>query len=398
MIYDFCVVGGGIVGFATAMQLLQLHPGASLLILEKENSPGVHQTGHNSGVIHAGIYYAPGSLKAQLCRDGLNASKAFCRDHGLPFEECGKLIVATNDVERERIDALYERAHANGLSLERIDSDELNRREPNISGVAALYSPGTAITDFAAICRKMAELVAEQGGEIHYGTTVGSIAEKDAHVEIGAEGTSWRAKKLVACAGAQSDRLAELAGLDVDFRIVPFRGEYFQLPPEKNHIVKHLIYPAPDPSLPFLGIHLTRMIDGSITVGPNAVIGFAREGYQKSSFNLRDSLDFAAYPGFWKLILQYRHHALHELRGSLSRRAYLAECRKYCALLELDDLRPYRTGVRAQAVSRDGAAIHDFLIKGTRRMLHVCNAPSPAATSAIPIGAMIAQKCGELPG
>ncbi|HUX17558.1 MAG TPA: L-2-hydroxyglutarate oxidase [Acidithiobacillus sp.] len=398
MIYDFCVVGGGIVGFATAMQLLQSHPGASLLILEKENSPGLHQTRHNSGVIHAGIYYEPGSLKAQLCRDGLNASKAFCRDHDLPFEECGKLIVATNDIERERIDALYARAHANGLSLERIDGEELVRREPNISGVAALYSPGTAITDFAAICRKMAELVAEQGGEVHYGITVDSIAEKVAHVEIGAEGNSWRAKKFVACAGAQSDRLAALAGLDVDFRIVPFRGEYFQLPPEKNHIVKHLIYPAPDPSLPFLGIHLTRMIDGSVTVGPNAVIGFAREGYQKSSFNLRDALDFAAYPGFWKLILQYRHHALHELRGSLSRRAYLAECRKYCASLELDDLRPYRTGVRAQAVSREGAAIHDFLIKGTRRMLHVCNAPSPAATSAIPIGAMIAQKCGELPG
>ncbi|MCK9187981.1 L-2-hydroxyglutarate oxidase [Acidithiobacillus sp.] len=398
MIYDFCVVGGGIVGFATAMQLLQLHPGASLLLLEKENSPGLHQTGHNSGVIHAGIYYAPGSLKAQLCRDGLNASKAFCRDHGLPFEECGKLIVATNDIERERIDALYARAHANGLSLERIDGEELRRREPNISGVAALYSPETAITDFAAMCRKMAELVAEQGGEVHYGITVDSIAEKDAHVEIGAEGNSWRAKKFVACAGAQSDRLAALAGLDVDFRIVPFRGEYFQLPPEKNHIVKHLIYPAPDPSLPFLGIHLTRMIDGSVTVGPNAVIGFAREGYQKSSFNLRDSLDFAAYPGFWKLILQYRHHALHELRGSLSRRAYLAECRKYCASLELDDLQPYRTGVRAQAVSREGAAIHDFLIKETKRMLHVCNAPSPAATSAIPIGAMIAQKCGELPG
>ena len=398
MIYDFCVVGGGIVGFATAMQLLQLHPGASLLILEKENSPGLHQTGHNSGVIHAGIYYAPGSLKAQLCRDGLNASKAFCRDHGLPFEECGKLIVATNDVERERIDALYACAHANGLSLERIDGEELGRREPNISGVAALYSPETAITDFAAICRKMADLVAEQGGEIHYGTTVDNIVEKDTHVEISAGGNAWRAKKFVACAGAQSDRLAALAGLDVDFRIVPFRGEYFQLPPEKNHIVKHLIYPAPDPSLPFLGIHLTRMIDGSVTVGPNAVVGFAREGYQKLSFDLRDTLDFASYPGFWKLILQYRHHALHELRGSLSKQAYLAECRKYCASLELDDLRPYRTGVRAQAVSREGAAIHDFLIKETKRMLHVCNAPSPAATSAIPIGAMIARKCGELPG
>jgi len=398
MIYDFCVVGGGIVGFATAMQLLQLHPGASLLILEKENSPGLHQTGHNSGVIHAGIYYAPGSLKARLCRDGLNASKAFCRDHGLPFEECGKLIVATNDIERERIDALYARAHANGLSLERIDGEELGRREPNISGVAALYSPETAITDFAAICRKMADLVAEQGGEIHYGTTVDNIVEKDTHVEIGAGGNAWRAKKFVACAGAQSDRLAALAGLDVDFRIVPFRGEYFQLPPEKNHIVKHLIYPAPDPSLPFLGIHLTRMIDGSVTVGPNAVVGFAREGYQKLSFDLRDTLDFASYPGFWKLILQYRHHALHELRGSLSKQAYLAECHKYCASLELDDLRPYRTGVRAQAVSREGAAIHDFLIKETKRMLHVCNAPSPAATSAIPIGAMIARKCGELPG
>ncbi|MEY2335808.1 L-2-hydroxyglutarate oxidase [Acidithiobacillus ferrianus] len=397
MDYDFCVIGGGIVGFATARQLLQRYPDASLLLLEKESGPGMHQTGHNSGVIHAGIYYAPGSLKAQLCRDGLEASTAFCRDHALPFEACGKLIVATNTMERERIDALYARARANGLMLERMDGEELNRREPHIRGVAALYSPATAITDFAAMCRKMADLVMEAGGEVHYHTAVDHLLEKDSHVEIGAGGNSWRAKKLIACAGLQADRLATLAGLRVDFRIVPFRGEYFQLPAEKSGLIKHLIYPAPDPALPFLGIHLTRMIDGSVTVGPNAVIGFAREGYQKFSMSLRDTLDFAAYPGFWKLILQYRRHALHELRGSMYKHAYLAECRKYCAALEMDDLRPYRTGIRAQAVSRDGVAIHDFLFQQTRRMLHVCNAPSPAATSAIPIGAMIAQKCGELP-
>jgi (S)-2-hydroxyglutarate dehydrogenase len=393
MNYDYCIIGGGIVGFATAMNLMQREPGARLLLLEKEDVAGRHQTGHNSGVIHAGIYYAPGSLKARLCREGLHATKAFCRSHDIPFEECGKLIVATDDVEIGRIDALYERAIANGLALERIDGAELARREPNITGRAALFSPETAIVDYGLVCRRMADDTARAGADVRYGVRVDRIEETSRYVEVGAGGDTFRAKRLIVCGGLQADRLARMAGLEVDFHIVPFRGEYFQLPARRNDIVRHLIYPAPDPSLPFLGIHLTRMIDGSVTVGPNAVIGFAREGYPKLSFSVRDTLDFGLFGGFWKLIWQYRNHALHELHTSLSKSAYLGECQKYCAALTAADLQPYRAGIRAQVVNAEGAAVHDFLFKETERMVHVCNAPSPAATSSLPIGAMIAEKC-----
>jgi len=393
MAYEYCIVGGGIVGFATAMKLIESDPGAQVLLLEKESEPGQHQTSHNSGVIHAGIYYAPGSLKARLCREGLTATKSFCLDHGIPFEECGKLIVATNDVELARIDALYERAAANGLNLEKIDRGDLARREPSITGIAALFSPDTAIVDFGLVCRRIAEHVARQGVVTRYGMQVTRIEETENHVEISCGEESFTARKLIVCGGLQADRLARMAGLAIDFHIVPFRGEYYQLPQEKSNIVKQLIYPAPDPSLPFLGIHLTRMIDGSVTVGPNAIIGFAREGYPKLSFSLRDTLDFVGFPGFWKLMYEYRKHAAHELAVSFSKMAYVRECQKYCPSLCIDDLRPYRAGIRAQVVNSNGEAIHDFLFKQTDRMLHVCNAPSPAATSAIPIGGMIAARC-----
>ena len=392
MVYDFCVIGGGIVGLATALKLLELRPGASLLLLEKEDRVAVHQTGHNSGVIHAGIYYAPGSLKATLCRAGLEATKQFCRTHAIPFEECGKLIVATNALKKTRIDALYARATANGLALERLDAAGLREREPHISGIAALLARETGIVDYTRVAGKMAELVAAAGATLRFNTPVDRIAEQPDRVEIGAGGQSWQARRLVVCAGLQSDRLARLAGLDIDFEIVPFRGEYYRLPDAKSGIIKHLIYPAPDPDLPFLGIHLTRMIDGSVTVGPNAVIGLSREGYGKFSLDPRDALSFARFPGFWKLVAQNSRHALHELKGSVSKRAYLEECRKYCPSLTLGDLLPYRAGIRAQVVTRDGKAVHDFLFKETARMLHVCNAPSPAATSALPIGQMIAEK------
>lgn len=395
MVYDFCVIGGGIVGFSTAMKLGELQPGARILLLEKEAGPGMHQTGHNSGVIHAGIYYEPGSLKARLCREGLDSTRAFCRNHGIAYDQCGKLIVATDEVELRRIEALYERAIANGLSLERMDGRELARREPNITGVAALFSPETAIVDYVAVCRKMAMLVQQAGTDIRYGCMVDRIEERGDRVDIGAGEEVFQASRLIVCGGLQADRLARMAGLEIDFHIVPFRGEYFQLPRAKSGIVKHLIYPAPDPSLPFLGIHLTRMIDGSVTVGPNAVIGFSREGYPKFSFSLRDTLDFAGFPGFWKLIGKYRSHAVKELHSSLSRSAYLRECRKYCPSLAIDDLQPYRAGIRAQVVNARGEVVHDFLFRQTARMLHVCNAPSPAATSALPIGAMIAAKCLE---
>lgn len=391
--YEYCIVGGGIVGFATAMKLIESDPGTRVLLLEKELKPGQHQTSHNSGVIHAGIYYAPGTLKAKLCREGLDATKMFCRNHGIPFEECGKLIVATNELELTRINTLHERATSNGLNLEKIDGAELSRREPNITGVAALFSPETAIVDFGLVCKKIAEHVSKQGVDIRYEMQVTRMEETENHVEISCGDENFTARKLIVCGGLQADRLARMAGLAIDFHIVPFRGEYYQLPREKSGIVKHLIYPAPDPSLPFLGIHLTRMIDGSVTVGPNAVIGFAREGYPKLSFSLRDTLDFVGFPGFWKLMYEYRKHAAHELVVSFSKVAYVGECQKYCPSLSIDDLRPYRAGIRAQVVNSQGEAVHDFLFKQTDRMLHVCNAPSPAATSAIPIGSMIAARC-----
>ncbi len=392
MIHDYCVIGGGIVGLATAMRLLETYPGRSLILLEKEDTLGRHQTGHNSGVIHAGIYYPPGSLKAELCRKGAEATKAFCTENDVRFEVCGKLLVATSELEMQRMEALHERSKQNTIEVHRLGKEELAEREPNISGLGALLVPSTGIVSYADVCRAMGRRILALGGEIRLSTRVTGIRETVDAVEIDSPGQSWWAKKLVACAGLQSDRLAVLAGLEIEHRIVPFRGEYYRLPAEKNDIVRHLIYPIPDPALPFLGVHLTRMIDGSVTVGPNAVIGFAREGYPRLSVNLADMADYVLFPGFWKTVFAHRQSAVTELRNSFWKSDYLEECRKYCPSLALSDLLPHEAGIRAQAVRRDGALIHDFLFARTDRMLHVCNAPSPAATSAIPIAEMIVDR------
>lgn len=392
MTYDYCIIGGGIVGLATAMALLQQRPGASLLILEKEASLGRHQTGHNSGVIHAGIYYAPGSLKADLCKRGAQATKDFCREHGIAFEVCGKLLVASNELEMQRMQALYERSQQNGLKVERLGAAELRQREPNIVGQGALFLDATGIVDYQQVCNAMAKVIRQAGGELHLSTPVRAIQEHAEHVSVSSDGNTWHARQLVACAGLQSDRLARLAGVKIDHQIIPFRGEYYRLPASKNQIVNHLIYPIPDPELPFLGVHLTRMIDGSVTVGPNAVLGFGRENYRKFSVNWRDVAEYARFPGFWKTIWNNLGSGTNEMKNSLFKRGYLQQCRKYCPSLEVEDLLPYEAGIRAQAVMRDGALVHDFLFAETPRMVHVCNAPSPAATSAIPIGQMIAEK------
>lgn len=397
MKYDYCVIGGGIVGLATAMRLLEDRPGSSLVLLEKEAALGRHQTGHNSGVIHAGIYYPPGSLKAELCREGAAATKAFCAENGIRFETCGKLLVATSDLEMQRMDALYERSRQNTIEVHRLGADELKDREPNIRGRGALFVPSTGIVSYAEMCEAMGRRIAALGGQIRLSTRVTGLREAPDAVTIGSDGESWQARKLVVCGGLQSDRLALLAGLSITHRIVPFRGEYYRLPADRNDIVRHLIYPIPDPALPFLGVHLTRMIDGSVTVGPNAVIGFAREGYPRLSVNLSDMADYALFPGFWKTVFANRKSAVTELRNSLWKPGYLAQCRKYCPGLELADLLPNEAGIRAQAVGRDGALIHDFLFVETERMLHVCNAPSPAATSAIPIARMIARRLTREP-
>lgn len=392
MKYDFCIIGGGIVGLSTALELTRRRPGASIILLEKEDSLARHQTGHNSGVIHAGVYYAPGSLKADLCRRGAQATKDFCTEHGIAFDVCGKLVVATNSLEMSRMDALHERAQQNGLTPQRLDGAELSSLEPNIVGRGALLVDSTGIVDYKAICIVMARLIEAAGGEIRMGVKVNSIVERSDEVQIGSPEEQWQAKQLIVCAGLQSDRLAKMAGLQIDHQIVPFRGEYYRLSPSKNQVVKHLIYPVPDPELPFLGVHLTRMIDGSVTVGPNAVLGFAREGYPKASANLADILEFVRFPGFWKVMRDNLSSGMTEMKNSLWKKGYLEQCRKYCPELNVEDLLPYEAGIRAQAVMRDGTLVHDFLFVDTPRMLHVCNAPSPAATSAIPIGEMIADR------
>ena len=383
---DVLIVGGGIVGLSTAMQLVERHPGISVLVLEKEDRLATHQTGHNSGVIHAGVYYAPGSLKAEFCRRGADATYAFTRKHDIAVEQCGKLIVATNDVEDQRLLALYQRCQQNKLAPEFLDSGALSRAEPNIKGTSAVLVRSSGITDFPAIARKMAEVAAKGGATVLTGQKVVRMREEADAVVVECHAGAFRARHAIVCAGLMADRLAAMCNVELDFRIVPFRGEYFRLPASKNDIVKHLVYPVPDPDLPFLGVHLTRMIGGYVTVGPNAVLALAREGYRWRDVNLRDLASMAAFGGFWKMLRAHGATGIPEMRNSLYKKGYLELCRKYCPELTLEDLQPYPAGVRAQAVMADGTIVHDFLIKRGKRSLHVCNAPSPAATSALPIG------------
>ncbi|MDO5711562.1 MAG: L-2-hydroxyglutarate oxidase [Micrococcales bacterium] len=406
-VYDYAVIGGGIVGLATAISLLRERPGSSLIVLEKEDDVARHQTGHNSGVIHAGIYYKPGSHKAKLCKEGAVRTRAFCDEHNIPYRNTGKLIVATNAAEVERMDALYERALSNELDVERIDATELKRREPNITGVGAIWLTSTGIVDYKQICVKMAEVIEQGGGSIRLGAKVSDITESLSEVRVDVESASGPteagrhaavaserifAKQLVVCGGIQADRLATMAGLDIDFQMVPFRGEYYRLPATRNDLVDTLIYPVPDPSLPFLGVHLTLMMDGGVTVGPNAVMGFAREGYPKWSLNRRDIASFVRFPGFWKVARAQLKTGAVEQWNSVYKPGYLQLVRKYCPALSVADLQPEEAGIRAQAVRRDGSMVEDFLFYETDRMTHVCNAPSPAATSAMPIGDLIADK------
>lgn len=394
--YDITVVGGGIVGLSTAWQLQQRYPTYRILLLEKEQEVAQHQTGHNSGVIHAGVYYAPGSLKASFCKQGAAATKAFCLKHGIEFEECGKLIVATNAEEEERMNALYARCQENELEVFRLDRDALYRREPNVKGVAALFVPATGIVNYREICQKLAELFVHKGGEIRFGCKVSALQESHEKVSIHVGHDLINTRYLVCCAGLMADRLTRMLNIPTDFQIIPFRGEYYQLPRKHSQIVNHLIYPVPDPELPFLGVHLTRMIDGSVTVGPNAVQGWKREGYGTINISPRDIWDMVRFPGFWRLIGNNWKVGLKETKNSWFKIGYLSQVRKYCDQIALEDLQNYPAGIRAQAVMRDGSLVHDFLFAKSPRSLHVCNAPSPAATSAFPIGNYIVDKLDDL--
>ncbi|BBO85069.1 hydroxyglutarate oxidase [Desulfosarcina ovata subsp. sediminis] len=392
---DFILVGGGIVGVSTAWQLKQRYPDAQVLLVEKEERMARHQTGRNSGVIHAGVYYAPGSLKADFCRRGAVITFNFCREHGLPVEQCGKLLVATDAQEVHRLAALEERCRQNRIRTIRLSREELKQREPHIEGLAALFVPTTGITDYARITATMARQFAALGGRVRTGRPVTAIREEQGGVRVTIGGKTLRTRYLVACGGLMADRLARMMHIDIDFQIIPFRGEYYALSKPFEHRFNHLIYPIPDPDLPFLGVHLTRMIDGRVTVGPNAVLGWKREGYGAVNLDPVDILEMLRFPGFWKVIGAHLSSGLGEMRDSLLRSGYLKRVQKYCPAVRLSDLRPYPTGIRAQAVLRDGALVHDFLFAESERSLHVCNAPSPAATSAIPIGEYICEKLGE---
>lgn len=394
--YDYVIIGGGIVGASTAWQLQQRCPDKRIVLVEKETQLAQHQTGRNSGVIHAGVYYRPGSLKSQFCRQGALDTMAFCRQHDIEFDQCGKLLVATNSLEYERMLTLYQRCLENALAVELLDADQLREREPNITGLGAIFAKDTGIVDYAEVSAKIVALFQALGGQVRLNCEVLDITESQAQVtlDVNCAGSkeTLRAGFLVACAGLMADRVARMQGLEIGFRIVPFRGEYFQLPAKYNTRVQHLIYPIPDPELPFLGVHLTRMIDGSVTVGPNAVQGWKREGYGAFNFSWRDSWELLMFKGFWRLLRANARAGIGELKNSWWRRGYLALVQKYCPEVKLEDLRPYPVGVRAQAVLDDGSLVHDFLFVQSHRSLHVCNAPSPAATSALPIGRYLCDK------
>jgi len=390
--YDFLIIGGGIIGLSAAMQLKEKFPNKNILVIEKEKKLAFHQTGHNSGVIHAGVYYQPGSLKAKFCKLGVEQTVNFCTKHQLPFEQCGKLIVATTPQEVERMKNLYERCKKNGLKPKMLNKKELNTIEPNISGLGAIQVHETGIVDYIAMAYTMAKEFNSMGGKIELNSEVVSINEsRDNLITKLKNGKQIHSNYLISCGGLQSDRIARMMGIKIDFQIVPFRGDYFKLKNSFNDIVKHLIYPIPDPAYPFLGVHLTKMIDGSVTVGPNAVLNLSREGYNKSVFNFKDILEMTFFSGFWKLILKNWKPGLSEIYSSLNKNKYLKLCQKYCPSLKISDLEPYRSGIRAQAVSKAGVLIHDFLVEETNRSLHVCNAPSPAATSSLPIGKYIVE-------
>lgn len=390
--YDHIVIGGGIVGLATACELIRRAPDHRIALLEKETELTAHQTGHNSGVIHAGVYYPPGSMKARFCTAGNIATRELCDRHGIAYRIPGKLLVATDESERSGLQDLWQRIGENGLEREWLEHDALAEREPHVRGVAAIFVPSSGIVDYRAVGRALAAEFTAAGGEIVTGCTVTGLAEYASEVVVDSASGVFHARELVACGGLMADRLVAMLGIEPDFRICPFRGEYYRLADRHADLVKHLIYPVPDPSMPFLGVHLTPMIDGSITVGPNAVLALAREGYRWRDIDLGETARMLAFGGIRKMLAGHIRPGIAELGNSLSKRRYLAAVNRYCPTLELDDLTHHPAGVRAQAVTRDGALVGDFLFTDTPRTLHVCNAPSPAATSALPIAAHIVDR------
>ena len=392
MTYDFCVAGGGIVGLSTAMHLLQQRPGAGVIVLEKEAEAGQHQTGNNSGVIHSGLYYKPGSSKAKTCVEGRTRMVEFCREHKIAHDVCGKIVVATEEYELPKLGELFARANANGIKgVEEIGPERLREIEPHVRGIKGLWVPTTGIVDYPGVARKYVELIRKNGGTVQTGCRVLRIVSDAAETVVSTNTGEIRAKTLINCCGLHSDRVAKLAGIKPGARIVPFRGEYYKLKPDRCGLVRNLIYPVPDPRFPFLGVHFTRMILGGVEAGPNAVLAFKREGYTRTSFNLRDTFDTLTYPGFWKLAFKYWRTGIGEIHRSISKAAFVRALQKLLPDIRAEDLEDGGAGVRAQALLPDGALVDDFKIIREGSAVHVLNAPSPAATASLSIGDQIAK-------
>jgi L-2-hydroxyglutarate oxidase len=390
---DVAIAGGGIVGLATALKLLERAPGLSVVVLEKEKGVAAHQTGHNSGVIHSGLYYKPGSEKAKTCVEGRRLLVAFCQRHSVPHEICGKLVVATKESELPALAELEHRAGENGLSgLRTLAPAEFRKIEPHAAGLRALYVPATGIVDYRAVSAKFAEVIAAAGGRVRTGTRVTALSSSESEVRIVAGGEEIEAGLAVNCGGLQSDRLARLEGAEPGLRIVPFRGDYHRLVSDRAGLVKNLIYPVADPRFPFLGVHFTRMIGGGAEAGPNAVPALAREGYTRTSFDLRDAWDTFTYPGFWRMAVRHMGMGLGEIHRSFSKRAFVKALQRLMPDLRGEDLEEGGSGVRAQAMLPDGRLEDDFRIVTHGRAIHVLNAPSPAATASLAIGERIATR------
>ncbi len=389
--YDVAIIGGGIVGLATAMALSK-RPNLSVIVLEAESRIATHQTGNNSGVIHSGIYYKPGSLKAKNCVEGRRAMYEFCAEHNIPHDNCGKVIVATRQDELPALDRLYERGIANGLvGLERLSAEEIKEYEPHATGIAAIRVPETGIVDYVAVCNAYAKIIQDAGGKIQTNARVTGFRKAGNDFVLQTAQGEVACRNLINCGGLQSDRIARLCGVNPGLQILPFRGEYYELVPEKHHLVKNLIYPVPDPRFPFLGVHFTRMINGGVEAGPNAVLAFKREGYKMSAISLRDMAQVLTYSGFWRMALKYWKTSIDEYYRSFSKAAFVKALQRLLPELQMADVHRSGAGVRAQALDPKGALLDDFSIVEAERMVHVLNAPSPAATASISIGRSIAE-------
>jgi L-2-hydroxyglutarate oxidase len=393
MNYDAIIVGGGIVGLATAYRLLEAKPELKILLLEKEAKLAAHQTGNNSGVLHSGLYYKPGSEKARMSVEGLKQITAFCRAHGVAHEICGKIVVATEASELPRLENLWERGNANGLlGLQKLNPAQIKEIEPHAAGLAAIRVPQEGIVDYPGVCEKLGELIRQAGGEIKLNVRVEKIISDGGGKVVETSAGTFRAKFVVTCGGLHSDRLVRAAGQKPAAKIIPFRGEYYQIKKERQHLVRHLIYPVPDPKFPFLGVHFTRLVHGGIEAGPNAVLAFAREGYKWSNVNLRDLTESLCFPGLWKFLAKYPSLCGYEIRRSLSRAEFTRSLQKLVPEIREDDLETGGAGVRAQAMTPDGKLVEDFHFEAAPGILHVVNAPSPAATAALAIGQTICQR------